>query len=300
MLSFVGDLLKPLLISNVAKDFYRGVLRILLVLHHDLPEYLAENHYRLCGVIPTHCTQLRNLILSAYPSSFPELPDPFTAGLKVDRINEIRSSPTVAGDYEGPIRQANIKHLVDDALEGVQAQDYASSIGEVITNPAKKETGLGYLPINVDIKLVNALVLYIGTRAIAVVNQKGGPTFVQDSPEATFLGLLARKLNPEARYYFFSAIANHLRYPNSHTHYFSYALLFLFGSEQTEHQESEVKQQITRVLLERLHVHRPHPWGLIITLLELLKNSIYAFWDLPFIKAAPEVFITYLSRAGVS
>ncbi|KAI9792818.1 MAG: hypothetical protein M1816_001550 [Peltula sp. TS41687] len=300
MFSYVGDLLKPLFISNATKDFYRGVLRILLVLHHDLPEYLAENHYRLCGVIPAHCTQLRNLVLSAYPSSFPELPDPFTAGLKVDRINEIRSSPTVAGDYEGPINQSNIKHLIDAALDGVQPQENVSKVAEVISNPIKPRTGLECVPIEVDIELVNALVLYVGTRAIAVVNQKGGPTFVPESPEATFLGLLARKLNAEARYYFFSAIANHLRYPNTHTHYFSYALLFLFGNEQNEPQDAEIKQLITRVLLERLIVHRPHPWGLIITLLELLKNSIYSFWDLPFIKAAPEVRGLLLSQTGVA
>lgn len=289
MLSYVGELLKPLVTSRAAKEMYRGVLRILLVLHHDFPEFLAENHYRLCGVIPAHCTQLRNLILSAYPSSFPELPDPFTAGLKVDRINEIRTSPTVAGDFEGPIRQSNVKHLVDAALDGNQAQDHVAKIAEAISTPPKKEGGMTYAPLSVDVGLVNALVLYTGTRAIAAVNQKGGPTFVQNSPEATFLLMLARRLGPEARYYFLSAIANHLRYPNSHTHYFSYALLFLFGSEHNEQQESEIKHQITRVLLERLIVHRPHPWGLIITLLELLKNSIYAFWDLPFIKAAPEV-----------
>jgi CCR4-NOT transcription complex subunit 1 len=51
----------------------------------------------------------------------------------------------------------------------------------------------------------------------------------------------------------------------------------------------EIQETITRVLLERLLVHRPHPWGLIITLLEILKNPTYTFWDLPFVKAAPEV-----------
>ena len=31
-------------------------------------------------------------------------------------------------------------------------------------------------------------------------------------------------------------------------------------------------EQITRVLLERLIVNRPHPWGLLITFIELIKN----------------------------
>jgi hypothetical protein len=32
-----------------------------------------------------------------------------------------------------------------------------------------------------------------------------------------------------------------------------------------------IQEQITRVLLERLIVNRPHPWGLLITFIELIK-----------------------------
>jgi CCR4-Not complex component, Not1 len=41
-----------------------------------------------------------------------------------------------------------------------------------------------------------------------------------------------------------------------------------FGSTSQE----IVQEQITRVLLERLIVNRPHPWGLLITFIELIKN----------------------------
>ncbi|KAI9864318.1 MAG: hypothetical protein M1813_003238 [Trichoglossum hirsutum] len=291
LLAYVGELLKPLSIAGVSKSLYRGILRILLVLHHDFPEFLAENHFRLCGVIPTHCTQLRNLVLSAFPSAFPELPDPFTAGLKVDRLVEIRTPPTVAGDVEGAIRRQNLKEVVDAALTtpGGPTDEIVTTITKAIYNPPTKEIGVAFSPVNVDVALLNSLVLYVGMKAINSVGKGGGPTFTQNSTHATLLLKLTLELNPEARYYFLSAIANQLRYPNSHTHYFSYALLFLFGTDHNDQQESDVRQQITRVLLERLIVHRPHPWGLIITLLELLKNPSYMFWDLPFIKAAPEI-----------
>ncbi|CAL5344508.1 unnamed protein product [Camellia sinensis] len=36
-----------------------------------------------------------------------------------------------------------------------------------------------------------------------------------------------------------------------------------------------IQEQITRVLLERLIVNRPHPWGLLITFTELIKLKIY-------------------------
>jgi hypothetical protein len=37
------------------------------------------------------------------------------------------------------------------------------------------------------------------------------------------------------------------------------------------HTQEIVQEQITRVLLERLIVNRPHPWGLLITFIELIK-----------------------------
>ncbi len=57
-------------------------------------------------------------------------------------------------------------------------------------------------------------------------------------------------------YYFLSAFANQLRYPNSHTCYFINTLLNLFADAKNE----TIKEQITRVLLERIIVNRPHPW----------------------------------------
>ena len=80
-------------------------------------------------------------------------------------------------------------------------------------------------------------------------------------------------------------MANQLRYPNSHTHYFSCVLLCLFADAESE----IVQEQITRVLLERLIVHRPHPWGLLITFIELIKNPRYSFWRRSFTHAAPEL-----------
>ena len=82
-----------------------------------------------------------------------------------------------------------------------------------------------------------------------------------------------------------NALANHLRYPNSHTHWFSCAVLTLFADARDE----RVQEQITRVLLERLIVNRPHPWGLLITFIELIKNPRFNFWSHGFTRVAPEI-----------
>ncbi|MCJ1307479.1 hypothetical protein MMC25_001125, partial [Agyrium rufum] len=281
MLAYIGRILEPGSTSAVAKDLYRGALRVLLILHHDYPEFLAENHYKLCNVIPAHATQLRNVILSAYPSSFPELPDPFTVGLKVDRLEEIRNPPVIACDVSVPLQDKKVKDAIDNALQNPSViDDLLPRLLSAIQIPS--EDG----DFDTDVSLVHALVLYLGQSA--TMSYRGGPAFVPESPQAVLMTKLTKELSPERRYHFLSAVVNQLRYPNSHTHYFCYALLHLFGNDFADQQESDIRQQITRVLLERLIVHRPHPWGLIITLLELLKNPSYSFWDLPFIKAAPE------------
>merc|ERR1712020_507608 len=56
---------------------------------------------------------------------------------------------------------------------------------------------------------------------------------------------LAVDMDTEGRYLFLNCIANQLRYPNSHPHYFSCCLLYLFAEANTE----AIQEQITRSLL---------------------------------------------------
>ena len=137
--------------------------------------------------------------------------------------------------------------------------------------------------------LIQAVVLYIGTDAIAAAGSKG-PTFNKHSFHTMLLVGLARDLPPHARYLLVNALVNQLRYPNSHTRYFSYALLDMFGAPTTDSVAQQVQEQIGRVLLERLMVLRPHPWGLLITFLELYKNKSYEFYQLPFVRNHEEAW----------
>ena len=61
------------------------------------------------------------------------------------------------------------------------------------------------------------------------------------------------------------------------------------GSGGGSSKDEVLMEQMTRVLLERLIVHRPHPWGLLITFIELIKNPRYSFWSMPFTRCAPEI-----------
>ena len=58
------------------------------------------------------------------------------------------------------------------------------------------------------------------------------------------------------------------------------------------------QMQTLRVLLERLVVNRPHPYGLLVTFIELLRNGKYAFWEkTDFIRGVPELEKLFASVA---
>jgi CCR4-NOT transcription complex subunit 1 len=290
LLLYLGELLKPLHISPLTREIYHGALKFLFVLQHDYPEFVAANHAKLYANIPSHCVQLNNLILNAHPAQT-KMPDPMQPGLKVDRIDDIREPPYSTNDVESPLRQSGLFDVLDQALRSGPSEDAVAHIAHEIQRKKGRHTGAGFVPVNVDLKLIDSLVIYVGMFSVARAEQKGGPTYVQASPDAALLSMLVHELRPEARYYLINGVVNQLRYTNSHTHYFSQALLELFGSDNNDQEESDIRQQITRILLGRLISNWPSPWGLINTIVELVKNDKYMFFDLPFIKSAPDVGI---------
>jgi CCR4-Not complex component, Not1 len=80
-------------------------------------------------------------------------------------------------------------------------------------------------------------------------------------------------LSSETRMCLLNSIVNELRYINSHTYFYSWMVLYLYNDILDE----GVQEQITRILIERLQTHDPHPWGLCITFRELLQNPKYCF-----------------------
>ncbi|XP_066592088.1 CCR4-NOT transcription complex subunit 1 isoform X2 [Prorops nasuta] len=259
---------------------YKGTLRVLLVLLHDFPEFLCDYHYGFCDVIPPNCIQMRNVILSAFPRNM-RLPDPFTPNLKVDMLQEIAHAPRVLTNFASMIQPLSFKKELDSYLK---ARAPVTFVPELRSNlQVSQEAGVRY-----NIQLMNALVLYVGTQAIAFIRSKGhtpNMSTIAHSAHMDIFQNLAVDLDTEGRYLFLNAIANQLRYPNSHTHYFSCTILYLFAEANTE----AIQEQITRVLLERLIVNRPHPWGLLITFIELIKNPTYKFWTHEFVHCAPEI-----------
>lgn len=281
VLKFLEPSLRGAELTETVRLLYRGTLRLLLVLLHDFPEFLCDHHFNLCDVIPPNCIQMRNLVLSAFPRNM-RLPDPFTPNLKVDLLPEITQSPRViTGEADAAFRASQLRTDLDAYLKTRSSPNFVATLRARITLDARaaERAGTAY-----NVPLLNAVVLYVGVQAIAA-NRKDASSPITHSAPMEVFQRLAAELDTEGRYLFLNAVANQLRYPNCHTHYFSCVLLYLFAEAGSE----VVQEQITRVLLERLIVNRPHPWGLLITFIELIKNPRYNFWGHSFTRCAPDI-----------
>ncbi|XP_014752689.1 CCR4-NOT transcription complex subunit 1 isoform X3 [Brachypodium distachyon] len=276
-----ADLLEPV------RLLYKGTMRVLLVLLHDFPEFLCDYHFSFCDVIPTSCIQMRNVILSAYPHSM-RLPDPSTPNLKIDLLAEISIAPRIMSDIGGALKLKHMKTDVDEYLKRPEGSSFLSDIKQKLLLPQNEAIVAGTC---YNVPLINSLVLYVGIQAVQLQENKVNalattPMDIFQIATATeIFRNLATNLDTEGRYLLLNSIANQLRYPNNHTHYFSFIVLYLFA----EATQDKIQEQITRILLERLIVKRPHPWGLLITFTELVKNPRYNFWNRSFTHSAPDI-----------
>lgn len=304
MIRFLAPYLKCVERSPPIDLLYKGILKLFLVLLHDFPEFLCEFCYELCDSIPCNAVQLRNMVLSAFPRNM-RLPDPFTPNLKIDQLPEIIQMPKGATTNLNPLASTTFKGDLDSYLRLRSPVTFLSDLRGHLQLPAnqtnKQVDGTRY-----NVQLMNALVFYVGQSAIASINPRNiNMTTIAHSSHMDIFQNLAVDLDTQGmsceslhndnshslsplvssigRYLFINAMANQLRYPNAYTHYFSCALVYLFAESNTQ----AIQEQITRVLLERLIVNRPHPWGLLVTFIELIKHT--DFWNYEFVHCAPEI-----------
>jgi len=300
LFSYMAPFLRGGEMHQAVRTLYKGTLRMLLVLLHDFPEFLADHHFSLCDVIPVTCVQMRNLILSAFPRNM-RLPDPFTPNLNVDHLPESAQPPRVLSNVAGALELNGLRADLDNYMRQRGPPQFVKRLLPRMVTPAPAEGGgsgggadgstQGSPRLNISV--LNALVLYVGNKAIEDTKMVSQESFLASSPAMDIFQHLAFELDSEGRYMLFNAIANQLRYPNSHTHYFRCVMLTLFQGATKEY----IKEQITRVMLERLIVNRPHPWGLLITFIDLMNNPRYQFWSHKFVTCAPEIHRLFESVA---
>ncbi|KAJ4488321.1 Not1-domain-containing protein [Lentinula aciculospora] len=289
LFKFLAPFLKEADLQVGARDLYRGALRLLLVLLHDFPEFLSEYYFTLCDVIPPRCIQLRNIILSAFPPTI-ILPDPHLRNISLEAIPEMGPIPPILSDFTSTLKNTDLRGHLDQFLLNRGSPSFFLTLKDKFRYPGMTDA----MPDSYNLSLLNSVVMYIGVSSVAQAKARSGTSvFIPTDPGVVALQYLAMNMDVEGQHHLLSAMVLHLRYPNAHTHWFSALLLHLF----IEVKDDKFREVMTKVLLERFIVHRPHPWGALITFIELLRNPKYEFWNKDFIRIAPEVSLLLESVA---
>nr|KAF6406490.1 CCR4-NOT transcription complex subunit 1 [Molossus molossus] len=163
-------------------------------------------------------------------------------------LSEINIAPRILTNFTG-VMPPQFKKDLDSYLKTRSPVTFLSDLRSNLQ--VSNEPGNRY-----NLQLINALVLYVGTQAIAHIHNKGSTPSMSTITHSAHMDI-------------FQNLAVDL---------------------DTEEANTEaIQEQITRVLLERLIVNRPHPWGLLITFIELIKNPAFKFWNHEFVHCAPEI-----------
>ncbi|MBW0484102.1 hypothetical protein O181_023817 [Austropuccinia psidii MF-1] len=278
--------LRPFLASgkldDVGRTLYTGTVRIFLVLLHDFPTFLSVYHHSLCSALPPHCIQLSNLILAAFPLGV-RLHDPFVPGFNLEGLPDSRLNPTIISDYTSVLEQADTRLALDKAITHSSPQMAVGVIKERLKSPTATADETNY-----DILFLNSLVLYLGVKAISLV-EGDNLIYEPNSTSAMIYKQLITDADPEGRYLLLVAAIQQLRWTNSHTLWFSSLLLDTLQNST----EEVIKEQISRVFLERLLVQRPHPFGMIYGFIKFLNKSNEILKDLKIIENSQELKILF-------
>ena len=295
LLNFAAPFFKASTMPKAARGLQQGVLRILLLLLHDFPEFLSAYYFSICEAIPTSCVQIRNVVLSAFPGTI-LLPDPHPSTLK-EMFQDASVTPVINSEYRALLQSADLQAL-DQQLLGRGNEGIMSAIADRLVHDSN-EAGERY-----NMPVLNALILYTGTSTAAQVAARNDTApFSPNDPGVALIQYLAMTFDFEGkwnhllqyiqyspslctgRHHLVSAIALNLRYPSQHTFWFSAMLIHLF----TEIKDDSFKEVTIKVLLERVLSHRPHPWGIIMTIIELLRDPRCDLMYSKFMTTFPEI-----------
>ncbi|KAI0420779.1 Not1-domain-containing protein [Xylaria grammica] len=284
LLRNVSEHMKIIEIADAVKEYYRATVKLMATLSHDYADYVSANASQLCSSIAPHLRQLRNFVLHCSP--------------RLDAGEDTVSQASEADTSTRPLglREAGLVHVLEQLMQVGPTEDAIAHLTHAINKRTGNETIFGQVPLAVDPKLIDDIAEYIGNYAVSRSRQ-AGPLFAHGSVDIATLSLLVHELSPEGRYHLVGSIIDRLRYPGPLTEYFTHVILDLFGQDMNDPEETDIRQQIVRILLERLAGYWPQPWGLVTVILELTKDQKYMFFDQPFIKADRDIAEQFLAIA---
>ncbi|CCW62996.1 unnamed protein product [Phytomonas sp. EM1] len=276
-LNFIEFLTQGNAISSNGLVFYKSVFKLMLILLHDFPLFLIEYHYPLCDAIPPYCVQMLNTVLCSFPPEI-RLPEPF------QQVTNDTSDMLKLLGTKVQTECINFTFIeFSKEFDPTVLTEYMSKDDEPMPENDMK-TVLNCLSNTTRWSLMNAVVLHVAITYLDAHNNTIPITFNNSNPIRLYR-YLCKNFSTKHRYHFFCACANHLRYPNIQTNFFSKVMFALFmpSPNVDNHTQICIQEQITRVVAEKTVIVQPHPWGVLSTFVELMRNQKFKFWEKSFI-----------------
>ncbi|KAI1472684.1 Not1-domain-containing protein [Daldinia caldariorum] len=283
LLRHVSAHMKAIDVTDVVKEYYRAVVKHLVILAHDFTEYMSANAVDLCSSISPHCTQLRNIVLNCGPRS--------ETGELISQDAQADIAPSLL--Y---LRQTGISEILQQLVQAPPSEDAIAHLTHAINKSKARYTTYGNVPLGVNCKVIDAIVTFFSHQAIITARQERS-VYTPGSPDVATLSLLVHELQPEGRYFLISSMVDRLRNFSPVTEFFSYVIFEIFGQDLNDPEEADIRQQVVRVLLERIASFWPQPFGLTMVIMELITKDKYHFFDQPFIKADRDIADQFMAFA---
>lgn len=257
-------------VKEEMKLFYKGTLRILLVLIHDFSDFLSEQSFIILEEIPAHFKQFRNIILSAYPKNL-KIQNPFNKPNQKISMKEYQELPHLSPKIEARINSHNLHSIL---INYIKKSNTSKNEVDEINYILDRFYIIGYKnDIQINVPLLESFVVYVPYFLYSNLNQnqnKNNFDLYIDQSFTLFMKILEWE-DYELRNTVINAILNNLRYPNHITYYFISLILIIF----TEMKINNLYEQIIKNLLERLIIEKPHPWGILSLVYRILTNKFF-------------------------
>ena len=196
LFKFLAPFIRTADLQNASRVLFRGAQRLLLVLLHDFPEFLSEYYFTICDAIPPRCTQLRNVVLSAYPPHM-VLPDPHVVDVQSSDL-DMGPSPTILSDFTTSLNDHGLRLSLDQYLSGSGKPGFVESLCESLLHPA---TIPPMSSERYNLSRINAVVLYIGASTVAAAKDDARPAVFEPSDLGVeLLVAVASELDMEGQY----------------------------------------------------------------------------------------------------
>lgn len=252
-------------------DFiYKSLLRFILVLVHDFSDFVVAIVPEITSILQPQFTQIRNILLSAYPSDVSLTP--ISSAMKqLDRVPGIDSFVPI------PIPQ---KHLTTE-LQFENAIKSESAFAELAAQ-LDKQAATGAIASFV-VFVTNVLLPQSNASQIL------SPMFSSNNVYFIITELIKKLKAETSTQALVNVIIDQLRFPSKATLFFYKTVLTLLQPDVKHQAPVQLDELIVTCVMQRAVTPPPHPWGLRLLIREMMISKEIKLFDRQFVQKSNEI-----------